>query len=374
MDMTYSKRELLQAGMGAGIAAFAGAIPLFPARGQDARGAGQPVSPAGALPAQYEWSGRQPASVDPGYKPRRMNKVIELFEDDQPIYYVSYSPATGDGYQAGRLMAKTWADCICIEIEQGAADFTNLRDFMRGLADGGPTRSGHRMPATFVTMPNTGLSASAMQATAWMFNQVLSAGVMGVNICHARDPGAVEVAVQAMRFPFDYPGVRKLANEGLRGSGSQLFASRVWGMAPNHYLHIADLWPLNPKGEIMLGLKIEDKFALANCEKSLAVPGVTFAEWGPGDMNMSLNGLDAFPDLPPRPRTGGFAGPSEQPANLIAARARVLAACKANNVRFLDANNARTIVASIRDGARVMETNEETALIGREFTKRRMPV
>ncbi|WP_448664185.1 hypothetical protein ACG3SL_05780 [Sphingomonas sp. CJ20] len=372
--MTMSKRDVLQAGLGAGALLAGGVIPLFPARAQEFPGARGPVSPSGAQPMQYEWSGRQPTSVDPAYKPRRLNKVIELFEDDQPIYYVSYAPATGDGYQAGRLMAKTWADCICIEIEQGAADFSNLRDFMRGLADGGPTRSGHRMPATFVTMPNTGFSEAAIQATAWMFNQALSAGAMGVNLCHARDPRAVEATVQAMRFPFAYPGVPKLPREGLRGSGSQLFASRVWGVSPNHYFRIGDLWPLNPAGEIMLGLKIEDKYALETCEKSLAVPGVTFAEWGPGDMTMSLNGLDAFPDLPPQPRPGGFAGPSEQPANLIAARARVLAACKKNGVRFLDANNARTIVSSIRDGARVMETNEETALIGREFTKRRMPV
>jgi hypothetical protein len=36
---------------------------------------------------------------------------------------------------------------------------------MRGLVDGGPTRSGHRMAATFVSMPIIGYSAEYMQAT-----------------------------------------------------------------------------------------------------------------------------------------------------------------------------------------------------------------
>lgn len=369
-----SKRDLLGAGVGAAglglaLAGEAGAQTRSPAppRGD--------ASALGALPAQYEWSGEQPPSVDHGYRPRRLNKVIELLEDNQPIYYVSYAPATGDGYETGLRMAKTWADCICIEVENGAFDPINIRDFMRGLVDAGPTRSGHRMPATFVTMPNAGLSAAEMKATAWMIAQALAAGVMGIDIVHARDPEAIEVAVQAMRYPFDYPGVPRQRLEGLRGSGSQLFASRIWGVHPNHYLHVADLWPLNKRGEIMLGLKIEDHFALENCEKTLAVPGVTFAEWGPGDMNMSLNGLAAFPDPPPpRPHVGGFGGPANFPANVQAARKRVMAACKANGVRLLDIGSEKTVVDSIRQGAMVMETDEQTALIGRTYTKRRMPV
>jgi len=363
-----SKRELLVAGAGLAVAGAGMAQTQSPA-------AAAKLATAGAVPMQYEWSGKQPPSVDPNYKPRRLNKVIELFEDKQPIYYVSYAPATGDGYETGLKMAKTWADCICIEVEQGCFDLTNIRDFMRGLVDGGPTRSGHRMPSTFVTMPNTGFSEAQMEASAWLIAQALATGAMGVDICHARDDKAIEVAVQAMRYPFDYPGVPKLSREGLRGSGSQLFASKVWGVSPNHYLHVADLWPLNPKGEIMLGLKIEDHAALANCEKTLAVPGVTFAEWGPGDMHMSLNGLAAFPDGPPPPhRPGGFGGPKAFPANVQDARRRVMAACKASGVRLLDIGNPQTVVDSIKDGAMVMETNEETALIGRAFTQRRMPV
>ena len=35
-------------------------------------------------------------------------------------------------------------------------------------------------------------------------------------------------------------------------------------------------------------MKLEDKYALANAEENLKVPGIAFAEWGPGDMALSL--------------------------------------------------------------------------------------
>jgi 2-keto-3-deoxy-L-rhamnonate aldolase RhmA len=58
---------------------------------------------------------------------------------------------------------------------------------------------------------------------------------------------------------------------------------------PRIYLAKADAWPLNPDGELLLGLKLEDKYALANAEQILKIPGIAFAEWGPGDMALSLD-------------------------------------------------------------------------------------
>ena len=44
----------------------------------------------------------------------------------------------------------------------------------------------------------------------------------------------------------------------------------------------------DPNGELILGLKIEDKYALEHVDESLSVPGIAFAEWGPGDMALSF--------------------------------------------------------------------------------------
>ena len=49
-----------------------------------------------------------------------------------------------------------------------------------------------------------------------------------------------------------------------------------------------DPWPLNPNGELLLGVKLESPEGVANCEEILAVPGIGFAEIGPGDLGLSL--------------------------------------------------------------------------------------
>lgn len=144
-------------------------------------------------------------------------------------------------------------------------------------------------------------------------------------------------------------------------------------MNGNRYVRRADLWPLNLDGELMLGLKIEDKWALDNVEKTFAVPGPSFAEWGPGDMAMSLNGLSFFPD-PPVPRATEYSVLSSIAPNVNAGWTRVAAACKASGVRLLDTAIPETIVDSIKPGAMVIECAEKTAMVGREHTRRRMPV
>lgn len=83
----------------------------------------------------------------------------------------------------------------------------------------------------------------------------------------------------------------------------------------------ADPWPLNPNGELLLGVKEEDKYALANVEKNLKVPGIGMAEWGPADMAMSLGIL----------ATGEEAVHN---AAIIAARAKVLQPAKRTTLPF----------------------------------------
>jgi hypothetical protein len=71
--------------------------------------------------------------------------------------------------------------------------------------------------------------------------------------------------VAAARYPFDraeLKGVDQPIPEGLRGSGSQAYASRIWGISGTEYMERADPWPMNPKGELILPIKMEDKHAL----------------------------------------------------------------------------------------------------------------
>jgi 4-hydroxy-2-oxoheptanedioate aldolase len=308
------------------------------------------------------------------YKPRRINKAIELWEDRQPIYYTGSGMGPGvDSYEQGKKMCKTWADAINVEMEHGALDFAGLREFMRGMRDGGGTRSGHRFPAVFVTTGIIGLSEEYMLANSWMFTQFLDAGVMGVHICHARDHKAIEVAAQmACRYPFKYPDTPVLPRRGLRGSSAG-WAAQVWGITGNQYCHVADTWPLNPRGELFVGVKIEDTFADQDVANTLAVKGITMAEWGPGDHSYWLNGLDTIPE------NGPYQGEIAALPNMVKVRQRVLDLCKQHDLKFLNAgkvddNSVDSIIRQIKDGAMVIESNEATAIKGREYTKRRMPV
>jgi 4-hydroxy-2-oxoheptanedioate aldolase len=313
------------------------------------------------------------------YKPKRVNKAIELLADGQPIYYTGSHTGTPGGngsaeasFEAGKRDAQTYADYISYDMEHAAYDVVGLREYMKGLVAGGPTKSGHRTPAVIVNVPVNGLDAMTVRANAWMFQQVLATGVHGIMLTHADDPGAIREFVAAVRFPGHTEG----GIEGHRGEHGSGPAAQIWGISVQEYEEKADPWPLNPNGELLLGVKEEDKYALANVESNLKVPGIGMAEWGPGDMALSLgvraparggtNGGGA------RGARGGGGGPVNDP-RMQAARAKVLAACKTNHIPFLNSLAASDVVDMIKEGVMVGPASQETAEIGRKFTKRQMP-
>src|SRR5438067_421980 len=282
--------------------------------------------------------------------PHRINRAIELLAQGQPIYYTGSHEGTDGSFEQGVKDAQTWADYISYDMEHAPFDVKGLADYMRGLAKGGPTKSGHKTPAVIVNVPVDGTDENTVRANAWMFQQVLATGVHGVLLCHADTPGAVRAFVEAVRFP---------AYGGRRGVHGNSTAARIWGITADQYGEKADAWPLNPNGELLLGLKLEDKHALENAEANSKVPGVAFAEWGPGDMAFSL-GVKSGP--------GSVHAPQMQ-----AGRSKVLAATKAQKIFFLNSVNADNVVDMIKEGVMIGAANEKAAEAGRKFTKRTMP-
>ncbi|CAI8035790.1 hypothetical protein GBAR_LOCUS20069 [Geodia barretti] len=134
--------------------------------------------------------------------PKRVNKAIELLEQDQPVYYTGSHTGANLTYEAGKEMAKTWADYINLGMEHGPFDLVGLENFMRGLVDGGPTNSGHRTPAVVVELPMDGSSPDVIRANAWQLRQLLAIGVHGLLLCHAESPEAVKAFVECCRYPF----------------------------------------------------------------------------------------------------------------------------------------------------------------------------
>ena len=312
-------------------------------------GAQQPVLPVNAtlpeMPKQTTRTGK------------RVNRVIDMWLKGQPVYYAQIS---GGGYEKGKEMAGTKADYITYEMEHGPLDFKELREFMRGLVEAGPTRTGHKTPPVIVTLPIAG-TTDALRANAWMIQQALAAGVHGILLCNAESPEAARLMIEAARYPFA-PRVDGLA-QGTRGNGSQGYAASMWGITPQEYMRIAEPWPMNPDGELLFGLKIENPRADANVETSVRVPGIAFAEWGPGDHGFYLLG-----------RPGTYQGGGETAPQMAAVRRRVLEATKAAGVKFLNGCDEQNVIDQLKDGVMICTGGDSPAADkGRAYTKRTDP-
>src|SRR5262247_2242911 len=140
-------------------------------------------------------------------KAKRINRAIELLSQGQPIYYTGSHSGTEGSFEQGKKDAQIYADYISYDMEHAPYDIKGLAEYMQGLAAGGPTKSGHRMPAVIVNVPVNGVDEAAVRANAWMFAQVLATGVHGVLLTHADTPGAVRAFVEAIRLPIHKQGI-----------------------------------------------------------------------------------------------------------------------------------------------------------------------
>jgi 4-hydroxy-2-oxoheptanedioate aldolase len=123
----------------------------------------------------------------------------------------------------------------------------------------------------------------------------------------------------------------------------------------------ADPWPLNPHGELLLGVKIESPEGVSNVEQILSVPGLGFAEMGPGDLGLCLG----YKQVPRDP----------YPPEMQEARERVLQTCTAHGIAFLESCTPENVTRKIDEGVRVIAgQREDTAKVGRAYTRRVMPV
>ena len=291
---------------------------------------------------------------------KRINRSIELLEQGEYLYY------TGPGelsYENGKKQTNTWADFLLVDFEHSPFDIKGLRLFLQGLVDGGPTRSGHRLPPVIVTLPSNAKTVDEVRSNSWQIRQVLASGCMGVLHTHARQANAVQAFVEECRYPFQEAGLGGGLQQGQRGAGGQGFAAGIWGLTPQEYTKLADPWPLNPDGELLLGLKIEDREGAANARYIANVPGIAFAEWGPGDMGMSFGHSDAHD--PP------------YPAEVASARNIVKFACDRAGVAFLSSWNDPSLdteaqVRFLMDwGVRIISGGgEEQANIGRKISRK----
>src|SRR5690606_10521618 len=92
--------------------------------------------------------------------------------------------------------------------------------------------------------------------------------------------------VRASRFP-QLKEAADFEPPGQRGVGYG-WAARQWGLSGGDYARRADLWPLDPQGELVFWLMIESASAVENIREIAATPGVGRLFVGPSDLAFSL--------------------------------------------------------------------------------------
>ena len=95
--------------------------------------------------------------------------------------------------------------------------------------------------------------------------QQLNLGVSGVMFVSVESAKEAEQGIAAMRFK---------SKGGTRPDGDVGIAPGVWGVSETEYREKADLWPLNPKGELINWTIVESKEGLAHVREIAAVKGV----------------------------------------------------------------------------------------------------
>lgn len=211
----------------------------------------------------------------------RLNGAIRKFEAGEPAF-VTFSQT--DINNAISLSTSDY-DAVVFEMEHAPLDFQGLRIAMqfllnRRLIADSSSLAPHVTP--FVRIPPNG-----NEMNQWIAKQVLDSGVYGVIWPHVSTPAEARNAVAACRYPRPREAPR-YEPAGVRGDSPNV-AARYWGIDRDEYYRRADVWPLAPQGEVLVGIMCEDRLAVDNLPKILdEVPGIGLVIVGEGDLSQDL--------------------------------------------------------------------------------------
>ena len=243
---------------------------------------------AGTMVAAAAVAGGLAADDAQAQERTRLNKVIEAIEEGRPA-----------------IANQDWR---FVDMEHSPFSAQGIVDAF-AEADQDRDEQGRMRLTPMVRIPQEG-----DEDFKWAIKQVLDLGGLGVIVPHVDTGDEAVRLVQAAR----YPPMRNDAQpepRGERGWGPGR-ATRLWGVDTAEYHARADVWPLDPDGELFVVAMVESAEAVANIDAILAAP-VSAIMVVPGDMSIDLG-------LGPAP------GPENHP-EVDAMYDKVLEACKAQD-------------------------------------------
>lgn len=237
----------------------------------------------------------------------RLNRVIELLERGETVFGGFLAPDP-----AAAMSVRTVAyDTVIFETEHKPWDAPLLKDAFQYLLDRRQVFDAETVAPPIA--PLVRVPANGGERSQWHAKQALDLGAFGVIWPHVDTVEDARNAVSACRYP--RLGRPTPEPPGLRGD-SPAWAARYWGVPTSEYYQRADVWPLAPDGEILVGLMIESVEAVENLDAMLEqVPGIGLVLIGEGDLSQEL----------------GVARQYEHPT-VLEQKARVLEVCAAHGV------------------------------------------
>lgn len=211
----------------------------------------------------------------------RLNGIIRAWEQGRPCLASFAHPER----QVAIEFSAAPYDSIVFELEHNSWDANALQDSLQYLLNRRQIHEAGSL-APKVT-PIARIPANGAEKNEWLAKQALDRGVYGIVWPHVSTVEQAYSAVAACRYP--RPKTAPYYEpEGQRGDGPHS-CSRYWGLTQQEYYAKADVWPLNPNGEILVFLMIEDLLGIQNLNDILAnVPGIGCVLIGEGDLSQEL--------------------------------------------------------------------------------------
>jgi 4-hydroxy-2-oxoheptanedioate aldolase len=241
--------------------------------------------------------------------PLHLNPAVEKLAHGQPII----GTQTDDmSLQNCHSLARLNFDYTYVDMEHGPLNLDGLAYCVAAMVDKAAVlKKANAQPnvALLARFPPYGRD---LESNDWIVKQALDMGLMGIIFNGVDNKEQMTRLIRYMRYPQQKTS-KYQQPPGLRGyaPGNAIFA---WGVSAAEYERRADVWPLNPEGDLLAIPMIETAEGLKNVDEIAAVPGVGAIFIGAGgDLHQYLGVPQDAPEV-------------EQ------ARQTILAACKAHNV------------------------------------------
>src|SRR3989441_2418627 len=199
-------------------------------------------------------------------KPLHLNPVIGKLAEGKTVFGL----ITGDlSLTYAREVARAPVDFVYADLEHNPLDFPALHLFLMGMTDKAMVlKKGSLQPnvALFARFP------PEADQSQWVVKQALDIGLHGVIFNGVDTREQALAAVKSMRYP-QMRGSKYFEPAGIRGAAPGL-ATWIWGLTAEDYERHADLWPLNPEGDLLAIAMIESVEGVKNLDAILSVPGI----------------------------------------------------------------------------------------------------